>query len=275
MMKLKHKYTFTNGRQLWRILISDTGKLIVEDRDVEKKLAFFSCLDSESGRKIFRNFQLEEKFWVGIETIYKDIIYFHKYAKPDMPQHKEIIAWDISSQKILWHNDEYAFLFAHNDKVYGFKPKFEGRSYVSFDYLTGEELEDLGTDSERINSIRYSINEDEKYRAYRFPEQFRNETAKDIETKEIINEFVDVAAVKGNVEYVRFGDVLIFNYYSRNQDGRLTNKFTAADVKSKKSLLGLELNSNANAFVPDSFFMKDNLLFLLKEKRELMVYSVQ
>ncbi|MGE5498526.1 MAG: DUF4905 domain-containing protein [Syntrophothermus sp.] len=274
-MKLKHKYTFTNDRQLWRILISDSGKLIVEDRDVEKKLAYFSGLDSESGRKIFRNFQMEEKFWVGIETIYKDIIYFHKYAKPDMPQHKEIIAWDISSQKILWHNDEYAFLFAHNDKVYGFKPKFEGRSYYSFDYLTGEELEDLGTDSDRINSIRYSINEDEKYRTYRFPEQYRNETVKDIDTKEIINEFVDVSAVKGNVEYVRFGDVLLFNYYSLNQAGKLTNKFMAADMKSKKSLLGLELNSSANAFVPDSFFMRDNLLFLLKEKRELMVYSVQ
>ncbi|MDP4174413.1 MAG: DUF4905 domain-containing protein [Bacteroidota bacterium] len=274
-MKIKQRYAFTNNRQLWRILISGTNKVIVEDRDVDHKQVFFNCLQAETGNFIFRNLQLEEKFWIGIEVIYKDIIYFHKFAKPDMPNHKEIIAFDINSQKILWKNDSYAFLFVHDDKVYTYKPKFEGRNFYALDYLSGEELESLGDDAFAINQIRNSINIEEEYKDYLFPNIFSDDTIIDIDTKQIILDLSGGFEIQGNIEFIRYKDILLFNYYAKASEKIFINRFIAVDTSKRKIIFEEILNSTANAYVPDSFFMKDNLVFLLKEKKELKVFAIE
>lgn len=274
-MEIKKKYTFTNNRQLWRILLSESNKLIVEDRDTEQKQAFFNCLEASTGEEIFRNFQLEEKFWVGIETIYKDVILFHKYAKPDMPGHKEIIAFSIMEQKILWHADNFSFLFIHDDKVYAFRQKFEGWDFFSLDYRTGEVIEELGNDAQSVNSIRDSIDEMEKYRDYLFPETFHEDKTDDIEIKKIIKQIIEGRDVAGNVEFIKYGHLLLFSFYAKVFETSLVNRFLCADLGTGEIIFEDVLNANANAFVPDSFFMKDNLIFLLREKKELIVCSVE
>lgn len=274
-MKIIPRYVFTNDRQLWRILISESNKVIIEDRDSEHKQVYFNCLEAQTGHELFRNFQMEEKFWIGIEAIYKDIIYFHKFAKPDMPGHKEIIAFDILSQQVLWQNDKYAFLFIYDDKVYTYKQKFEGRNFFALDYLSGEELEDLGDNNFAINQIRDQINVEEQYKDYLFPNIFRNDTNIDIDTKQIILDFSEGFEIQGNIEFVRYKDILLFNYYAKASEKQSINRFIAVDTNTKEKVFEEILNLSANAYVPDSFFMKDNLIFLLKEKRELYVFAIE
>ena len=98
-MDIKRIYSFSNNRQIWRLIPTATEKLIIEERDTENKEVFFNCLEISSGVKIFSELQLEEKFWVGIEAVNNDIIYFHKFVKPDMPRHQGIIAFDIEIKK--------------------------------------------------------------------------------------------------------------------------------------------------------------------------------
>jgi hypothetical protein len=137
-MNIKKLYSYSNKKQIWRLLPTDTNKLIIEERDLDKKQVFFNCLQSDTGIKIFKNFQLDEKFWIGIETIYKDVIFFHKFTKPDMPAHKGIIVFDINNQKILWQNDELNFLFVSDDKLFCFQQNFENQNYSSLDFKTGK-----------------------------------------------------------------------------------------------------------------------------------------
>ncbi|MCZ7614113.1 MAG: DUF4905 domain-containing protein [Ignavibacteriaceae bacterium] len=98
-MKLKKKYRFDNKRQIWRIIPTNSGKLIIEERESEQKQVYFHCIELTSGKKILQDFQLDDKFWVGIESVKDDYIYFHKFAKPDMPKHKGIFAFDIKTKK--------------------------------------------------------------------------------------------------------------------------------------------------------------------------------
>ena len=99
-MKLKKNYKFDNKRQIWRIIPTNSGKLVIEEREPEKKQVYFHCLTLDSGKKILSNFQLEDNFWVGIETVQDDIIFFHKFAKPDMPKHRGIFAFDLFKKRI-------------------------------------------------------------------------------------------------------------------------------------------------------------------------------
>ena len=134
-MKIKKKYSFTNKRQIFKVLPTDSGKIVIEERDIEKKQAYFNCLRIDSGKKIFKSLQLDEKFWIGIDTIHKDIIYFHKFVKPDLPQHNGIIAFDINSEKTIWE------VISEGEEVISLgNREINSRAYVSrFNFLSGEQ----------------------------------------------------------------------------------------------------------------------------------------
>ncbi len=273
-MKIKKHFTFSNKRQIWRILPSDTGRLIIEERDTEKKEAYFSCVDIESGKTILNSWQPDEKYWLGIENVCGDLILFHGYQKPDMPGHLGITVFDVNSKKIVWKNDEYIYLFNSPEKIYAYKEMFDGRRFVVLDLQSGEPLEDLGEDADSVNVIMRGVPSQYDSGIYKFPEplsvDFREETA----TANILKEFKNNSPVAGSLEFLTADGVLMFNGHSINGDGSLDNIFRAIEIVSKKVIFEEKLNRNIKAIVPDSFFLRGRYLFLLKEKTKVIVCSL-
>lgn len=272
-MKIKKHFTYKSKNQVWRLLVSHTSKLVIELRDVNKKEVFFSCYDLERGKKIFEDFQLEEKYWIGIETLYKDMIIFHKYDKPDMPGHKQIIAFDIMEKTIKWAESDHSFLFLHNDKIYCYKQNFESRSFYSLNYLTGFLEEDLGEDFEKINYLRTEANS--SYGAkFLFTEKWEPEKS-DSALGCVIAETIQNLEIVGDVEYTSFSNLLFFSFHTKIFGGSLLNKFVAFDQSRQKIIINEILNASTSAFIPDSFFLYKNYLLLLKEKNGLIVYKLE
>ena len=169
-MKFKKLFSFSDWNQIWRLMISNSDKLIIETRNTNEKEVFFNCIDLFKGKKIFKGLQLDEKFWIGIESIYKDIVYFHEFAKPNMPEHKKIIAFDLNKKEVIWKNDELTFLSVIDNKIYCFRNKFEGQHIYSLDYMTGEEIEDLGDNAKLMNDIILTAQSKDDYSDYKYPE---------------------------------------------------------------------------------------------------------
>jgi hypothetical protein len=273
-MRIKKKYSHNNKRQIFRLLPTDTGKIIIEERDTEKKQAYFNCLQIESGKKIFKHLQLDEKFWLGIETVYKDVIFFHKFAKPDLPQHNGIIAYDLNNKQTLWEDKNRTFLFIKDEKIYAFQQRFEDREFVILNYLTGELIDELGSDSNAINLLREDAINSEDFSNYRFPAMYDSKIIGSQKENEILNKLNEKYIITGGIEYVLMDDLLLFNFHSVNPDKSFKNIFRAVDLLDKKNILEVILNSRTNAFAPDSFFVKDDLLFLLIEKIKLEVHQI-
>ncbi|MCB9207244.1 MAG: DUF4905 domain-containing protein [Ignavibacteriales bacterium] len=270
-MKLKKTFSFTDKNQIWRLLISETDKLIIETRDLEKKEVFFHCYDLAKGKSIFKNFQLEEKYWIGIEKIYQDKIIFHHFAKPDMPEHKKIIVYDILENKILWQNNDYTFLTILDDKVYAFRKKFEGRDVYILDFKTGETVAELGSNAKEVNEILQKLN-NEDYSDYSYPENFTGfEDEKILAT---INKEVGNMENINNLEKLVYNDLLLFNYHIKTKNNSLDNVFAVYNIDKKKKLLSEIINKNITLFSPDSFFCYKNNLLLLKNKVELISYKL-
>jgi len=271
---MKKIYSHKNKNQIWRILISNTDKLILETRNINTKEVFYCCFKLNTGKKIFSGLQLEEKYWIGIETVYNDIIFFHKFPKPDLPGHKEIIAFDINEQKVIWSNKETAFLFIYNNKVYGFKQGFEERFFYAFELMTGELAEDLGTDFKTVNKLKSLADKQQNWELYLYPEVFhKGETNNDIE-KLILKQTNDLDIV-GEVEYNICQNILFFNYHILLTDNTYINKFFAEDLNTGKIILSEVLNKESKSLFTDSFFIYKDLLFLLKEKNEIEVYRLK
>ncbi|OGU75265.1 MAG: hypothetical protein A2V93_00980 [Ignavibacteria bacterium RBG_16_34_14] len=275
-MKIKKEYTFSNNKQIWRLLPSETGKLVIEERDPEAKEVFFSCIEINSGNKIFNKLFIEEKFWIGIEKIYKNTIFFHRFRKPDMPGHIGIIAFDILSKNILWRNDDYIFLFIYNDELYCFKERFEGRNYFKLNYKTGELLENVGENAVEISTLREKILDEENPEGYYFTKQFFPETEGNEKVKKFLFEERNQNLISGKIDYILLQNLLFFSFHQIQPSGdEMKNIFKAVDIDKGKVIFEEELNRGVKNFVPDSFFIKDDLLFLLKEKTELLVCSIK
>ena len=274
-MKLKKLYKHDNKKQIWRILPTTNKKVVLEERDAATKEVFFSCLDVESGKKIFNQFQLDEKNWVGIETVYNDLIIFHKYSKPDMPTHKSIIAFEMSSQKTLWQNDNYVFALVYDDKVYCYQQRFESRNFFAIDCLTGNVLEEFGNDVSILNQLKEKLDQDFWKQNYLFPEYFnRNENADELHhiyLKQVLTKNV----IKGEVSYLKIENILLFNYHEVDKNNTFTNVFHVVDLLKNKILLKETLDKNLASLMPESFFVKDNFLFLIVDKTKLLVYQIK
>ena len=274
-MTLKKKYSHKNKRQIFRLIPTDTGKIIIEERDTEKKQAYFNCLHIDSGKKIIKHLQFDEKFWLGIEAIYNDVIFFHKFVKPDLPQHNGIIAYDINNKQTIWEDKNRTFLFVKDEKIYAFQQRFEDREFVTLNYLTGEVIDELGTDSDAINLLREDAINSEDFSSYRFPGLFGTNSFGAQKENEILSKLREEHVITGGIEFVLIDDLLLFNFHEVNPDNTLKNIFKAVDLSSGKYILGVTLNSRTNAFAPDSFFVKDDLLFLLIERTKLEVYKIK
>jgi hypothetical protein len=271
MALLKKEYSFSNKRQIWRLIPTDTDKIIIEERDQNNKEVFFNCLKINNGKVLIKDLQLQDKFWIGIETVYKDIIYFHKFLTPEMPVHNGIIAFDIISQKVIWKKEEFNFLFIKDDKIYVYISKFEDKDFFTLDFKTGDQIEELGNDSKKINEIREEELKKNMFEDYRFPQPVNFSSSDTV--KNIVAELKEERAISGEVSYVRLDHLLLFSFHETISNGNLRNIFNAVEISSKKVILEEILDRETKLFIPESFFVKNNLVFILKEKVKLIVYS--
>lgn len=274
-MKLKKLYKHDNKKQIWRILPTGNKKLVIEERDASTKEVFFNCLEIESGKKIFKDFQLDEKNWIGIESIYKDVIFFHAYGKPDMPAHKSIIAFDIKPQTVLWQNDNYVFSFVFEDKVYCYQQRFESRVFFALDYLTGNVIEDFGSDVTIVNELKEKSEKDFYKQNYFFPEYFNRNSSVKNEWQNYLSNILIENIIKGEISYLKFKDLLMFNYHEVSKSNTLNNIFTAVDLSKNKIILKETLDKDLSSLMPESFFVKDDFIFLIVDKTKLFVYQIK
>ncbi len=274
-MKIKKLYTYNSGKQIWRILLTGANQFVVETRNMENKEVFFSCIDIETGRPAFSDFQFDEKSWIGIEAVYKDVILFHKYAKPDMPGHKEIICFDIASQKILWQEDKLTFLFVYNDQIVGSVNTFEGWHFYGLDYKTGAIVADYGENAQQINQMRAIAESEKDYSDYKFPERITKDIIRNLEGDTVIKDIILGLDIFGDVEYNSLDDLYVMNYHYRDKGNITRNKFAAIDLSKNKVIFEEILNKETKVIVPDCFFIYKNILILLKEKNEIIVCRIE
>ena len=269
-MKLHRNYTFSNNRQIWRIVPGGEGKLVIEERDPVTREVFFSCIEMNTGKVLLDSLQFDEKFWIGIEDVYKDVILFHKYHKPDMPWHSGIIAYDINKKVQLWNSEEFIFSLVYDNILYCYKNKYEGRSYCKLNYKTGELIADIGENSNVIAGLK-ELRDTEIYNGYKFPEVLNHSNG---EIAEIIDKMRSDEVITGKIDYLKINDLLLTSYHRVLNEGKLQNCFKALDIRLKKVIFMEILNKEITNFIPDSFFLINDLIFLLKEKEKLFVFLI-
>ena len=89
--------------------------------------------------------------------------------------------------------------------------------------------------------------------------------------KDILTEKV----IKGEISYLNYEGILLFNYHEVSKNNTYTNIFTVVDLIKNKILFEETLDKNLVNLMPESFFVKDNFLFLIVDKTKLFVYQIK
>jgi len=275
--KIKPAWQFRSAGQLWRILFSDSRRIVGEDRDEGKKEVAFFCLDEVTGEVLWSGVKFEERWWIGIETIHGGIVYLHEYIKPDLPQHKKIIALDLESGRILWRNDDLQPLFVSGAKFYAARSSFEKRVLYELNPATGEIEREFSEEDEDLDPAQRQLGIG--HQDFVFPEVFEAGVEHENELKGIIQSHCDFRKVVGSVEYVYRSGLLFFNYHERTGSSSadqpvLKNLFKVVNTNKNRVLHSEVLNENAFAPTPDSFFLKGAQLFYVKDKNLLVAFHL-
>ena len=266
-------WSYSSGGKIWRLLFSEGGRIVGESRNQETKQASFFCVEEATGKRIWVELMLEEPWWVGMEAVQKDVLLLHEFAQPDLPEHRGIRAYDVESAQLLWHNKELTFWFGYQNSVYAYKTMFERRVGYSLDLHTGEVAQEFADSLEELQTVRELSVKEQHQDEYRFPEILDLNNA-DPQVITTIRKLTRNDQIHGDIEFVREKEFLLFNYHTREKDSTigsisLENHLEIVEVERNHKVYSELLVRGAKAPVPDSFFIKGDFVYFIKDQQIL------
>lgn len=274
--KLSPAWSYAAHGSIWRILFSDSGEILGESRDPEKKQATFFCLDEQTGDVRWQDVRLSEPWWVGIDAVHRNRVLLHEFANPSMPEHRGIIALDLVTGKELWRNDELTFWFVFQEFVYAYKPQFEQRVGYKLSLDKGTVIEEYRESLDEVNQLRRRSLEEQKSQQehdYRFPKLFEEESL-GTDVTQWLKRTVRGRLVHGSIEYIQHQPYFLANFFAAGRTSTpespiLENHFLVYDTTKNKEVFRELLASDAKAPTPDSFFVKSGTAYFIKNQNIL------
>lgn len=249
-----------------------------EARDKDAKRVSFFAIDGSTGVPLWQNLGFEEPWWIGIEDVTDEVLLLHKFASPDMPQHRGIIALELKTGKRLWSNDEATFWFSHKTSVYVHRLLFEKRVASELDAKSGAVTKEFSEDGEpslyRIREEAIRSNQD----GLQFPEVV-DPTLNVSEYAAVLKRELPAKGLLGAVELAVAGHFTVFNYHTvaleAGEEGTLVDsRLKIIDDRTGNAVYSDTLSRNSVGPVPDSFFIRNRTLFYIKDQKTLVAVQL-
>lgn len=240
-----------------------------EERDLDKKLVSFFCVNQTTGKVHWQNISFDEPWWIGIEAVHRDMVFLHGFAKPDMPDHKRIIALDLRTGHVAWQNDYLRFVLAVEDSVFASKDTANGRIVLELDRQTGSPLRSLenvpGVFSSAKSDVRASMNED-----IEFPHSLGASHGSDEPVMTLVYEHCTSEDIVGPFEVIEKNGFLFFSCHEKcNSGGQLKNTLKVVDPLGGQLVFTETLDKNLRGVISDSFFVGRGMLYFVKDRSAL------
>jgi hypothetical protein len=278
--KIKPEWVFNQKGNLWKFVFGGKEFIAGETRDLEEKKLYLFTLEIQTGKRLLKEFSFEDgNYWVSIEGASSKILYLHRFEKPELPYHKNIIALDLKSGRKLWENEEYQFYFSTEETLFGVKQKFEKADLVEINITDGKVLRQIPEEEyAAILDMKRKSDDDLYTEYYDYPKSVSLYPPYDY-AGEIIRAAITNA--EGEIEYILKDGKLFFNYYKPGDinikditQKHYKNIFCIFDVTTGEKLYEDVLNERSSFNVPDNFFCKDNFLYYLREKKDIVAIKL-
>lgn len=257
--KLKKKFKRDKKRVIWRILFNGENNMLLEERDRDKKEVFFSIIDVSSFKTVTNDLQQGERFWTGVESFYGDYIIFHGFAKPDMPFHKGVRLYSVSRKRILWEYDELLFSFIDEGKIWVYKPGYDNKTYMKIEPESGT-IEDVSEPELATVTQAKAAFREFTTRGIIAPDPDSNDRE---EAEPLL--YPEIAESAGYIYRSGYRETLTGSY---DQVLKIIPRENGGEIEE------LLINENTKLIIPDSWFLRYDALYVIRDKVILNIYKL-
>jgi hypothetical protein len=269
-------WKFTPSGKIWKVLFADSALLLGEARDVDTKRASFFCIDSETGIALWNQLRFAEPWWVGIDGVHRGVVFFHEFAKPDLPEHKSICAVDLRSGEILWTNSDATFFFAYGDFVFAERKMFEKRVALKLSFTTGEMIEEIDDPDTLMSLRRLSAQESGESNDVLYPEVLAEHEERS--RLSLLSPYIDSDRWR-SLESIETTTHVVASFHSVSNIASVespvfSNQLLILEKANARKVFADTLNAETKAIVPDSFFIRNRTVFYVKEYSSLVAVKL-
>lgn len=233
----------------------ESSILLLEIRDHQQKTVSFSAIDYHENKFLWRDFQLEESWWVNLSAAAGNVMLFTIYLETQNPDKKGMLAYRLQDRTLCWWNNDFSLTSVGADRVTGFSSRFGARE-IALDLHSGKEVPVLAEAAavDVPSLIR--------------PVQYAEGTAHFETVKTFLSRKLNLLPVAA-LEYLEHGSQIIISYYT-SQDGLANDLLVVGD--DGDVLLHEKLGEQLKGIGLDTFFMLSGCLFFVKNREELVSY---
>jgi len=242
---------------IWNTLaVPEKNMLLLEIRNAEKKQVVFASLDFLKNEFLWNDKSLEEPWWVNLSAVSDDVVLYTLYVETNNPDKKAILAFTLQDHKMIWWNNDFSLISVSQDHVLGYASKLSKE--VVLDLYSGKPL------------TTQVINPPESKTDLVRPFQYHDQTAHFSTVQTFLTSKLNLSPVIA-LEYLEH-ESLIFISYNVTENG-LVNYLVVLSG-SGDVLLHEKLDEPQKGIGLDTFFILNGCLFFVKNRRELVSYSI-
>lgn len=233
---------------VWKIKISST-LLAVESRHAENKVVAFSVFDLSTGAVNFLEKSYPEQWNLSLDFVHDDAIILHSFETGDIPKSKGIVALDPLTGNIKWEKYNITIDHVQNEGIRIYDSRLQPRRYQWL-VLNDGNL----TDEQEISNISGAD--------IVFP---------DFTTSMALPHFIDKATIVGQISYLARSGKSFISFHQKTGD---TIAQRVIVYQQDSVLLDDIIISGIQKLQPETFFIQQNQLFYIRNKREIISYLI-
>ena len=266
---LEAAWSYSVEGAIWRIYPTAAGTLVGEERRINNKKTFFFCLDRKNGHELWQHASPGDEWWIGIEAVDRDTVFFHGFATPNLPLHRGIIAADMLTGKKLWEDQELEFVGTRDEFVVGSKEASEGRSFIELDRRSGARAREVDAAELRALGVKRAGSDID----VRLPVPIEQDAIEKTPAGTAIQNHLG-RTLAGPVEIVEMEKFLVFDYHEVSEHGTSESPLFSSTIKIVDREAGAVIYSDAvsagvKAIIPELFLVQHDMLYYIKDRRTL------
>lgn len=260
---------------IWRMLFSNDGYAVIENRIKETKTVNFFAVNIQNGEMNWRNFSLEEPWFVGLEAVHDNLIFLHGYFDPNLPEHQGIYCVNGKTGDLIWYDQQFSFFSYADHVLYVYKDDAQGRNYFSVEPQTGKVISEFGGDSSIPETKRNEFPVYEGYHDVHFADRMEAGSQQYSDIKSLIEKHIPKIDDTIGIDYIDKGELIIFGVHHLNSEGKMCYSMLIIESRTAKVKLNELLGDDLTGQAGDLFFWKAGRLISIKNRNILQVHSFE
>lgn len=244
---------------IWNTLADEkNARLFLEVRDPSSRSVSFSALNVRNNQWLWKGVTFEERWWISLCAVRKDILLLTIYTDTNNPDKKSIVAYDVLQNRLAWWFNGFSVAGVSGGAVRGTDARFPEKETI-LDLFTGKPLTTAESD----------LAESQNFPVIR-PFQYQEGSAEFETVKHFLQSRVGISPT-ATLEYLEIEDVIVISVFL-NENGLANYLYGFRDTG--EMVFREKLGEDLKGVGMDTFFFFSGHLFFVKDKNELISYKI-